>query len=208
MENLCLVTKLKGVVDNDNLEKLGVFRHNNFNLAGSTTLQRSIAIASDGVHPVSLYANGQLVGTFTSTTPNYLRIDQTVGVVDDIKIEITNMYYVTQILANKLVKDGKWNVSSNTYWIEHIQWMLGLTVFQPVSSTSTSIWPLNDIYVGMFNNGRHEGELTTLCKVSINGSTIQSPTAVFSSDDVKVYNTDKSTLLATYDGTDWTYPSE
>lgn len=198
MEN-CLVTTLKGSIDNTAIRKLE-YLYFNVDFTGLIVVKRKMGVASvDAQHSIKVYENDTTsLGTFTNLAGYYLTGSENAKV-----ISFSNRMYISRLYEGQAFEP--WRTPDI---FEQLSFCINLTEFQPVTANHTIVYSgMMDTYAGQFDNGRRSGELVTTLKVPINGTTIQSPTAVFGENDVKVYNTDKSTLLATYNGTGWSYPT-
>lgn len=196
--NDCLVLKLKESANNADLRKLE-YLYMNVSFSGTTANQRVLQVrAADNDHKIDVYENGTLILANVPNASGYYARPSDAATV----ISFSNRMYIKEL------SDGsRWYPSNSPDIFEQLAYCVRLEVFKPVTASHTYVYDeMMNTYAGMFNNGRTSGELATSLKVTINGAVVQSPTAVFGENDVKVYTTDKSTLLATFDGTGWSFP--
>lgn len=199
----CLVTKLKSAVPNNNLRKLG-YLYLYVDFTGVTDAnKRAFSVSATEANVVEVFDNipdfGHSLGVAPTNDSWWPRAGENATV-----IYMSNREKIRRIESSDL---GTINTNTPDLY-NQLSYCTGLELFKPVGTGNLLHWDgMIETYAGMFNNGRRSGELSCTLKVTINENVVQSPTAVFGENDVKVYNTDKSTLLATYDGIGWSYPS-
>lgn len=201
MANDCLQFILVGNTNNEKIPVLGS-AYTIMNLQGETIGVGGIGISSaDGKH-VKLIANGTQLVDNTTTVAQWAQVGRDIGLINGVKIEFTNVYSLRSIEAVRL-----YNITDD--FLNQLEYAFNLSIFKPVGEGYLRVFDnIIPFIESQFNNGRRSGQMTTSFKVHFNGVTVQSPTFVFGENDVKTYNTDKSVLLGTFDGTEWTYPSE